>query len=151
MVGALNAPGLAHAPSALEEPSSTPAHMAHAPCLHRLGPRRPAPLTGLVLATWGTSSGTGMARGLGVVRLSSLGSVTLALLFGGESWLVSSPCSWSISSWISGCHLKGKVGAAWDGLPVQVSEGTAPRHRGGGCERAASRRVKSKLPGAAPL
>lgn len=115
MAGASNVPGLAHAPSALEEPSSALAHTAHAPCLHRPGPWRPTPLTGLVSATWGTGSGTGMARGLGVVRLSSLGSVTLALLFGGESWLVGSLCSWLISSWISGCHLKGKVGAAWHG------------------------------------
>lgn len=35
-------------------------------------------------------------------------------------------------------------------LPVQASEGTAPRHRGGGYERAASGQAKSGLPGAAP-
>lgn len=41
-------------------------------------------LTGLGLATTGTGSGTGMARGLGTVRLNFLGSVTLAFVFEGR-------------------------------------------------------------------
>lgn len=38
-------------------------------------------LTGFGLATVGTGSGIVMARGFGTVRLNSLGSVTLALVF----------------------------------------------------------------------
>lgn len=47
----------------------------------RLCPQQTPALTGFDLATTGTGSGTGMARGRGTVRLNSLGSVTLALVF----------------------------------------------------------------------
>lgn len=51
------------------------------PLAHSLCPQQTPALTGFDLATTGTGSGTGMARGLGTVRLNSLGSVTLALVF----------------------------------------------------------------------
>lgn len=59
------------------------AHPVLSPRLHGLCPLQMPALTGLGLATTGTGSGTGMARGLGTVRLNFLGSVTLAFVFEG--------------------------------------------------------------------
>lgn len=83
----LDAPGLARCTCSHGKSPGPPwpARCPHDPLsgLDGLCPLRLLTLTGLVLATSGTGSGTGMARGLGAVRLNSLGSVTLVLVFEG--------------------------------------------------------------------
>lgn len=69
----------------LEKPSHPMTFTACSPSLNILVVQKEinAQLTGLGLGIVGTGSGIVIARGLGTVRLNSLGTVTLALVFKG--------------------------------------------------------------------